>query len=336
MSTEKNKRAIKVGIFITAGIAILIVGVFTLGGQQRSFVKSETISAVFEDVNGLQKGNNIWFSGVKIGTVNKISFDAASHVKVTMHIEEKALAFIRKDSKAKISSDGLIGNKIIVIYGGSTGAGQVEKDDNLMVEKFLSTEDLMSTLQMNNQNLVDITSDFKLISKRLAAGEGTVGSLLNDASLYKSLEKTMANLQMAAGNSQKLTEGMANYTAKLNTPGSLASGLVDDTTIMSSLRTAARQLNQAAISANTITENLKATTGDLNSKNNAVGVFLRDEQVASDLKSAIKNLNSSSIKLDEDLEALQHNFLLRGFFRKRAKQEQKEKEQQMKQQPAGQ
>ncbi|MBC8035007.1 MAG: MCE family protein [Chitinophagaceae bacterium] len=326
MSTEKNKRARKVGIFITAGIAILIVGVFTLGGQQKAFVKSETISAVFEDVSGLQKGNNVWFSGVKIGTVRRIAFEGTSSVKVTMQIEEKAIPFIRKDSKAKIGSEGLIGNKIIVIYGGTPGAGQVEKDDNIAVEKYLSTDDIMATLQVNNQNLAAITTDFKEISKRLVAGEGTVGSLLKDESLYKNLQSTMANLKVAAGNSEKLTEGIADYTARLRSPGSLASGLVDDTVIMSNLRTAVRQLHNVASSANVITENLKATTNDLNNNNNAVGVFLRDEQVATDLKSAIKNLNSSSIKLDEDLEALQHNFLLRGFFRRKAKQEQKERE----------
>ena len=122
MSTATNKRSVIVGIFISIGIIIFLVGVFTLGGQQKTFSPSVTITALFDDVSGLQQGNNVWFSGVKIGTVKKISFFGNSQVKVLMHIDKKAQDFIRKDAKAKIGSDGLIGNKIIVVYGGTQTA----------------------------------------------------------------------------------------------------------------------------------------------------------------------------------------------------------------------
>ena len=68
MRSTKNSRAFIVGIFIFLGLAIFVLTVLTLGGQQKTFQKSITVKAVFDDINGLQKGNNIWFSGVKIGT----------------------------------------------------------------------------------------------------------------------------------------------------------------------------------------------------------------------------------------------------------------------------
>ena len=74
MKSTKNTRAVVVGIFILLGIVILVLTILTLGGQNKTFSKSITVRAVFDDINGLQKGNNIWFSGVKIGTVKKISF----------------------------------------------------------------------------------------------------------------------------------------------------------------------------------------------------------------------------------------------------------------------
>lgn len=116
----ENKRSVIVGIFVFIGIAILVTGVLTLGGQQKKFVKAIELRAVFDDIGGLQTGNNIWFSGVKIGTVKKINFYGESQVEVLMNVEEEVVEFIRKDSKATLSSDGLIGNKIIVIYGGTT------------------------------------------------------------------------------------------------------------------------------------------------------------------------------------------------------------------------
>lgn len=69
-----NKRLVTVGIFVLIGIAILVVGILTLGAQQKAFVKSISVTSVFDDVGGLQTGNNVWFSGVKIGTVKRSIF----------------------------------------------------------------------------------------------------------------------------------------------------------------------------------------------------------------------------------------------------------------------
>lgn len=324
MKAQKNKRAVTVGLFVAIGIVILLVGIFTLGGQQKSFVRAINVNAVFDDVAGLQIGNNIFFSGVKIGTVKKVEFYGDSKVRVQLHIEKKAQEFIRKDAKAKIGTDGLIGNKIIVIYGGTTGEEPIEGGETLIVEKALSTEDMLATLQENNKNLIAITSDFKKVSKGLADGQGTIGALLQDDKLFKNLEATMANLQVAANNSKRLTSGIAEFTAKLETPGSLAEGLVNDTVIMSNLKTAVTQLNEATQNASAFTDNLKKTSNQLNGTDNTLGMLLNDEKVSEDFKNVIGNLNSSSEKLDENLEALKHNFLLRGYFRKKAKREAKE------------
>lgn len=323
MNTGKSKRTIIVGLFVTIGLLILIVAIFTLGGQKKAFTPSITIRAVFDNVNGLQKGDNVWFSGVKIGTVKSIDFNGNSQVKVIMHIERKAQEFIRKDAKAKIGAEGFIGNKLVVIYGGTQPAGPIDGGETLLVEKTLSTEDMMATLQKNNENLVAITSDFKTVSNRLVNGEGTAGALLTDASLFKSLQNTATKLQIAARNSEQLSSHIAEYTAQLQKPGSLANGLVHDTVIMTNLTTAVRQIHNAADAANTFTGNLKTASDQLNTKDNTLGLLLNDTETAGHIKNIVENLNSGSRKLDENLEALQHNFLFRGYFKRKARQEAK-------------
>ena len=323
MEAQKNKRAIMVGLFIAIGVIIFLAGIFTLGGQQKAFVKTVSVTAVFDDVSGLQQGNNVWFSGVKVGTVKKIEFYNKSQVKVTLHIENKAREFIRTDAKAKIGSDGLIGNKIIVISGGSPNAPAIKGDENLAVDGSFDTDDMMHTLQESNNNLLDITTDFKKLSNNLAAGQGSLGALLNERDLYIQLEAVVARLNAAAQNSEKLTGNLADYTSRLNTPGTLSADLINDTVIIPNLKAAAGQLNIASQNTSALTSNLKNAISNLDSNNNAVGVLLHDEKAASDLKSILGNLNSGSKKLDEDLEALQHNFLLRGFFRKKARREAK-------------
>ena len=323
METKKNKRAVMVGLFVAIGIVIFLAGIFTLGGQQKAFVRTVSVTAVFDDVSGLQQGNNVWFSGVKVGTVKKIEFYNKSQVKVTMHIENKAREFIRADAKANIGSDGLIGNKIIVISGGTPGAPAIEGDENLAVEGSFDTDDMMATLDESNNNLLDITTDFKKVSNNLATGQGSLGALLNERDLYNQLSAVVARLNAAAQNSEQLTRSLAHYTSSLNTPGTLSADLISDTVIMPSLKAAASQLNIASQNASALTGNLKNALSNLDSNNNAVGVLLHDEKVASDLRSTLGNLNSGSKKLDENLEALQHNFLLRGFFRKKARREAK-------------
>ena len=323
MSAAKNKRAITVGIFIFIGLVILIIGVLTLGGQHKTFEKTILAKAVFDDVSGLQTGNNIWLSGVKIGTVKKIDFVGNSQVAVTMNLGQEALPYIHKDSKAKIGTEGLIGNKIVVIYGGTPQSPRIQAGDVLNVEKALSTDEMMATLQQNNRNLLDITNDFKTISKKLSEGQGTIGKLLNDETLVNSLQSTMVTLRLASDNAQRLTSNMATYTAQLQRRGTLANELVTDTTVFNRLRATSSQLAEVSQTANDVVNNLKTVSTNINNKlnstNTPVGTLLNDQQAATDLKATLQNLQSGTQKLDENMEALQHNFLLKGYFKKKAK-----------------
>lgn len=323
MKQTSNKRAVIVGIFIFLGLAILVAGVLTLGGQKNTFQRKITVRAIFDDVGGLQTGNNVWFSGVKIGTVKKLTFRGTSQVEVIMNIDQKDQQYIRKDAKAKISSEGFIGNKLVVIYGGTMGTQQVENGDLLGVEKGLSTDEMLATLQQNNKNLLDITTDFKTISKRLINGEGSVGKLLTDETLVNNLETTVAGLKQASANAQKLTASISAYASKLQSEGSLTNDLVTDTVIFNRLRTAVAQLQQTTKTATEVANNFKEVSAKVNSTSSPAGVLLNDPQAAADLKATLANLNAGTEKLDENMEALQHNFLLRGFFKKKSKAEEK-------------
>lgn len=332
MKSTSNKRAIIVGIFVFIGLAILIVTILTLGSQRKTFASSITIKSLFDDVNGLQKGNNVWYSGVKVGTIKKVLLTGNGNVEVDMSIEEHSRQFIRKDAKAKISSDGLIGNKIIVIYGGTLQTPEVENGDILGVQKLLSTDEMMSTLSKNNDNLLEITNGFKIISKKIVDGQGTVGKLLSNETLANDLESTMLTLKRASVSMANVSTNLSAYTSKLQSKGSLTNDLVSDTVIFSKLRSTVTQLQEVAKTSDSVINNLKTTSAGLNKgvnnlndglSNNKtpIGMLLHDEQAASSLKLTLKNLQTGTKKLDEDLEALQHNFLLRGFFKKKAKRE---------------
>jgi phospholipid/cholesterol/gamma-HCH transport system substrate-binding protein len=329
MKSNKNTRAFVVGIFIFLGIAIFVVTVLTLGGQQKTFQKSIVVRAIFDDINGLQKGNNIWFSGVKIGTVKKISFVGSSQVEVDMNIDEASKEYIRKNAKARISSDGLIGNKIIVLYAGASKSPSVENGDLLGVEKASNPDEMMATFQANNQNLFAITTDVKGISKRITEGKGTIGKLLTDETLVNDLHATMLRLRQASANTERLSASVAAFAVKLQSKGTLANDLVTDTVIFSRLKATAAQIESVSKNASIVVDNLNNTSSQLgnslNNKSTPVGMLLNDEDAAADIRVILSNLQAGTQKLNDDLEAVQHNFLLKGFFKKKAKKEEEEK-----------
>ncbi len=322
MRNSKGLNTVLTGVFVIAGIAILLAGVFIIGGKDKTFKKSLTANAVFVDVNGLAKGSNVWYEGVKIGTVKKVSF-VQNGVQVSFGIEEDVKQKIRKDTKVKLSSDGLIGNKIIVLYGGTAASPVVEQGNTLMVENGIGTEEMMATLQSNNKNILDITSDLKVVSKALAEGKGTMGKLLNDPTISNSLQAAMASLNKAGNNAQVLTTNLSEFSKKLNNKGYFLNDIATDTTIIASLKSTAAQLSHMSQSANVVVENLNATTARLNSSKSAVGVLLNNDGAGENVQNTLINLQAGTKKLDENMEALQHNFLLRGFFKKRAKAEEK-------------
>jgi phospholipid/cholesterol/gamma-HCH transport system substrate-binding protein len=194
---------------------------------------------------------------------------------------------------------------------------------------------MMSTFQANNRNLLEITNDVKVLSKNLTEGKGTVGKLLTDETLMKDLHTTMVTLRRASNNAQSISSDVAEYSAQLQRKGTLANDLVTDTTIFNQLKATASQIQEVSRNANVIVNNLNATTSDLNKRlsntNTPAGMLLNDEDAAADIRVTLRNLQTASIKLDENLEAVQHNFLLRGFFKKKAKKEAEETKQKEKQ-----
>jgi phospholipid/cholesterol/gamma-HCH transport system substrate-binding protein len=316
MSQSPNKRAVIVGVFILVGIIFLLAGILMIGNIHQTFSTKMQVSTIFEDVNGLQKGSNIWFSGVKIGTVRRVEFFGKSKVKVIMNINEDAQQYIRKDAKVKVSTDGFIGNKILVIYGGSSNVAAVSQDDTLGVEKTFSTEDMMNTLQENNMNVLAITKDFKSISKDLADGRGSIGKLLKDDVIYSDISSAAASLKNASGKANQVMGSLSSFSSGLNKKGTLANQLVTDTVVFNSLKGSVKELNKITDTASALVSNLNSATRN---KKSPIGILLHDEETGANLKSTMKNLESGSKKLDQDLEAAQHSFLLRRYFKKNKK-----------------
>lgn len=326
MKAVQNKRAVMIGLFIFIGIGILLTAVLTMGGRKKAFKKTIALNAVFNDVSGLQKGNNIWFAGMKIGTVKRIAFTDTASVRVEMKIDEKVRGYLKKDAKVKIGSDGLIGNRIILIYGGTKQEATVEPGDFLQTEVPLNSAQMMNTLDESNQNLSVITDNLKAVSSKMAEGKGTVGQLLTNDTLAAQLRATATTLRSASDNLNLLTVNLANFTGKMQQRGVLANDLVTDTVFFNRLTEASLQIKEASVNAKSLTDNLNEVSYKLRDSSNLAGVVFQDQATADNLRATVENLQLGTKKFEENMEALKHNFLFRGYFRKKAKREQQEQQ----------
>jgi phospholipid/cholesterol/gamma-HCH transport system substrate-binding protein len=307
------------GLFVVIGVGLFVLAVFTVGSRQQTFSRTVLVRIVFDDAEGLQKGNNVWLSGVKVGTVKRLALRDDNRVEVQLIIGRSEFSHLYQDAGAKIGSDGLIGNRIVVLNGGSPAAGRFTEKDIIRGERTLRTEDMLATLQENNKNLLTITSQVKVIVARINEGKGTIGMLLNDRGMAGRLRQSVAGLQKATENTAQLTERLNALAGQLDTGRGLVHQLASDTVLSRQLQETIAALRAASSDIGMAAGNVRSGSRSFNDPRTPAGVLLTDDTVADDLRKTASHLRTSSEKLDDDLLALQHNFLLRGFFRKRAK-----------------
>lgn len=195
----KKGRTIKLGVFVTIGVLLFIAGVYLIGEKQQLFSTTFRLNGVFKDISGLQVGNNVRFSGVNVGIVEDIEMVADTAVRVEMVIDENVRKFIKRDAQAIIGSDGLMGNKIVIIVPGTTGQREIADNETIRTSAPVGIDEIMFNLKVTSGHAADITRDLSDITANIRAGKGTVGKLFMDTALAKNVDQTINNIKQGAG-----------------------------------------------------------------------------------------------------------------------------------------
>ena len=320
MESQDIKQSIKLGAFVLGGVLIFLTALFYLGREGNLFNKTFTVSAIFKNVEGLKEGDNVWLSGVKIGMVKKVQIVSEGQVVVVLSLKDKQNEFIKKNATAFVGSDGLVGNKIVVIRPGSV-VQIIEDNDTINALSPTDTQELFNIAKEVGVNARSISDDLKLISARLNKGEGIFGELLRDGAISNDLRNTITSLKATGANAQALSADAKELMAEVSQGEGLITKLIRDTTYVNTFQTALTNISKVGENSKKMSEDLKAITAKMNSSNNAVGVLLTDTVFAQKLQGTMSAAQSATVKLDKNMEALQHNFLLRGYFKKQKKEE---------------
>jgi phospholipid/cholesterol/gamma-HCH transport system substrate-binding protein len=195
----------RLGLFIIIGIGLFVLGIFIIGKQQNLFNPVFTLQANFHNVSGLQVGNTVRFSGINIGTVDNIVIVNDSTVKVEMLIKKEVQKFLKTDIKAAIGSEGIIGDKVVVISQGYTSNQVIKDGQRIAAIEPIETDAIMRSLKVTADNAAIASNDIVGIVDKINNGEGTLGRLIKDEKMADNIDQTVVNLKTS---SKKLDENM--------------------------------------------------------------------------------------------------------------------------------
>jgi phospholipid/cholesterol/gamma-HCH transport system substrate-binding protein len=302
MDNHTPKFKARLGMFIAGGIAVFVIAIFIIGKQQNLFNPVFKITTTFLNVSGLQVGNNVRFSGITVGTVDNITIINDSTVQVDLMIKKTVQQFIKADSKAGIGSEGIIGDRVLIITQGSNEAAIAKDGQKILSKEPVETDDIIVSLQATSLSAEVITLQLAEIMTNINNGQGTLGRLIQDTTVAE-------NINQIIGNFKTSSEGL-DETIEVTKENVFA--------FMKSLQ---KTVAKTEVASNELGEIMTK----INSGEGTLGRLIQDTTLATNLDVTVINLKESSVGLNENMEALKHNFLFKGYFKKKAKEEAEKK-----------
>jgi phospholipid/cholesterol/gamma-HCH transport system substrate-binding protein len=300
----KHLEGARLGLFIFIGTVLLVFSIFFIGNKEKLFTRTIEIKAYFSQIEGLKVGAPVRLSGYDIGSVSKISFaqnDSTAKIEVRMRIDESLKQFIRIDSQASVETEGLVGKKILTITPGSPNQAEVFEGTTIKSKSPVNVTKIIEQTESLMSNLKDLTSNFAGIFAKINQGEGSLGRLVHDDQLYNS----------AVNITQTGAKSLATITNRMND----VSDLIINTT--SSVKTVVANVDSAIY-------DIRGLLNKIDKGQGALGKLIADKSMADSIKSIINNFvktseqtKSATSSLAENMEALKHNWLFKGYFEDR-------------------
>lgn len=307
----------KLGIFVMAGVLFLIVTLYMIGKNRNLFGSTFTIRASVNNVNGLVPGNNVRFKGIDVGTVKSIALHDDSSIYVTLTIDDEMKPYIKQNALASISTDGLMGNKIMNINSQEGDAPPVEEGSLLRSRKPLETDEMLRTLNITNNNMVRITDNLEEITEKLNSSR-SLWNLLSDTMITKDLKLAVRDFRRAGSNTAELTGNAKRIVSRYDQGDGLVETLFTDSLLSQRLDHSLTRIQQAS-------ENLETVISELKQGEGTAGLILADTTLRNILLRSAGSVEQGTYRFNENMEAMRSNFLFRGYFKDQEK-EQKKKE----------
>lgn len=351
MSNESSNNW-KLGVFVTAGILLFITAIYFIGVNRNLFGSNFVLRSEFKNVSGLKQGSTVRLSGINIGTVSKIDFVSDSLVLVKLLIKEDVQKYIKTDAVASIASDGLMGDKVLIISPGMASTTTVKDNDMIVSYKTIEIDDIFSSVKKSADNTKAITDQLVEFSAKMNNKNSLLTKIMTNKDFAARIDKTVENLQMSSkelaqftskmndkngtaakiftdtkwadnieksiSNLQKSTGEITLFTSKLNDKNNILSQLSSNDTLAMSLDKTVRNLEKSS-------DDFIKFTSKINNDENVLSKLINNPKLGRSVDSTIINIEKGAGELKEIEAAAKNNFLLRGYFNKKKKEAKKEK-----------
>lgn len=216
MELSKTQK-IRTGIFAIAGLVICLALIFIIGNQKNLFRSTLPLQINYRTVAGLQEGSFVRFAGINVGTVDLIEIMNDTTVRVMISVRKKVQPFIRTDSHASISNDGLMGDKLIQIGPGTVDSPMVVANGLLLavnpfdMDKIMAkAEKVWMRIESIVENIDTISGNLSSIFGKVNTGKGTLGKLLNNEKLANDLQQTVNSAKKTVKTIDNAAEGLSD------------------------------------------------------------------------------------------------------------------------------
>jgi phospholipid/cholesterol/gamma-HCH transport system substrate-binding protein len=284
---------VKLGMFVFASLALITALIFYIGSNQHKFGNKKIIYSYFGDVSGLAEGNPVRFQGVTIGVVESVEIASDSMVKVTLAVDAKKGKFIRKDSRASILSEGVIGAKFISISSGSSRSGEVEDEGTIPSSDPLSIEDVMASLTETSISAKNVVMNLESITNKINKGEGIVGALISDNQLRTRVDNMLYSFEEAGKRTEILTGKLSLFADSLGIAGGNAI--------------------HASENAAEASENILEFTKQLNNPHGPLQKLIGDTVLANKMDKTISNANQMVKDIGQTSCRIRNHWFMRMF-----------------------
>jgi len=342
---SNQRRSLIVGVFITLAMLIFIAGIYLVGRKENIFGSTIEVNAIFNDVKGVQAGDRVRLSGIDIGTVKSIGFLDDNRVNIRMSLNTNRAVHVKKDSKATIGNEGLMGAKVVTILPGSIQAEPVAELDTLQTMEQVDVDDILREVKTSSENIAVVTGELIAITQKINRGDGVFGKIFTDTTLT-------SNLDDASEYIARITENINGISEKVSRGQGIVGRLFTDTLLTGQLDSAGRNIGQIAANISEITDkvnqgegifgrlftdttltnklyrtsqhlefttlNLMDLTEKLNSDSSALSLFISDTAFADSVQILLHKINQGIEEATEASRAIRRSGLIRLFSKDRA------------------
>jgi phospholipid/cholesterol/gamma-HCH transport system substrate-binding protein len=300
---------LKVGVTVLVASVTLVVLILLMSGTGGLFVSKIVLKSFFDNANGLVTGAPVRLSGVDIGNVTAMRVVAdkdkqLTPVEVTMKVNTKYRFNLRKDSMTLLSTAGVLGATYIDINSSQAKGPEAQNGDVLPSREVPDFSDMVRSGQSTLQNMDALLKRLDRIIAFVESGQGSVGKLIYDPTLYNRLSATVTEFQTLVnevtagkGTLGKLVSDDELYQ-KINGTVDKLNAMIDD--LNAGKGTAGKLLKDSTLydNANQTIANVKKLTDDVNEGKGALGKLAKDEQFAAKLQNTMNNLSNLTDRLE--------------------------------------